>query len=303
MRSIDELRPIKHSDMVGFYFGDYHTSQFGLVRVSSGNRYTEYLFPTLKTNTVDNNSIDGSLYFGTNKSTRTFQIDLAFDSVTEDDLRDIKEWLTGVHPLIFDERPYVAYTCTLNSAPQIKFLTFNENGNRVYKGEMSITFISYLPYGYTINGKKYIDDFLDENFDEWSSASKLVWKDGLDEFREGQINLYNGGDVETDYTLTFYTTAAGKAKITLGSNSYEFTLPSPTKTHLEVKINSKLQLAQYNNVKIENNRVIESDNTNTILITDSLISCIPIGKSILTYEIDSLDTNAPNSIEYRYRFL
>ena len=133
MRSIDELRPIKHSDMVGFYFGDYHTSQFGLVRVSSGNRYTEYLFPTLKTNTVDNNSIDGSLYFGTNKSTRTFQIDLAFDSVTEDDLRDIKEWLTGVHPLIFDERPYVAYTCTLNSAPQIKFLTFNENGNRVYK--------------------------------------------------------------------------------------------------------------------------------------------------------------------------
>ena len=72
---------------------------------------------------------------------------------------------------------------------------------------------------------------------------------------------------------------------------------------MEVKINSKLQLAQYNNVKIEGNKVIESDNTNTILIIDSLISCIPTGKSTLTYEIDSLDTNAPNSIEYRYRFL
>ena len=57
------------------------------------------------------------------------------------------------------------------------------------------------------------------------------------------------------------------------------------------------------NVRIEGNKVVESDNTNTILITDSLISCIPIGKSTLTYEIDSLDTNAPNSIEYRYRFL
>lgn len=303
MRSIDELRPIKLSDMVGFYFGDYHTSQFGLVRVSSGNRYTEYLFPSLKTNTVDNNSIDGSLYFGTSKSTRTFQIDLAFDSVTEDDLRDIKEWLTGVHPLIFDERPYVAYTCTLNSTPQIKFLTFDEDGDRVYKGEMSITFMSYLPYGYTIEGKKYIDDFLDMNFDEWSSASRLTYKDGLDKFENGQISLYNGGDVETDYVLSFYTTAAGKAKITLGSSSYEFTLPSPTNTHLEVKVNSKLQLAQYCNVKIENGEVIESDESNTILITDSLISCIPTGKSILMYEIDNLDTSAPNSVEYKYRFL
>lgn len=303
MRSIDELRPVKHNDMVGFYFGDYHTSQFGLVRVSNGNRYAEYLFPTLKTNTVDNNSIDGSLYFGTNKSTRTFQIDLAFDSVTEDDLRDIKEWLTGVHPLIFDERPYVAYTCTLNSAPQIKFLTFDEDGDRVYKGEMNVTFMSYLPYGYTVDGKKYMDDFLDENFDEWSNASRLAWKDGLDEFENGEIKLYNGGDMETDYTLTFYTTAAGTAKITINNVLFSFTLPVPSgKSHLEVKINSKLQLARYNNVNI-NNGIVESDEVNTILITDSLIPCIPTGKSTLTYEIDNLDTNAPNSIEYRYRFL
>ena len=182
MRSIEKLRPVRYDDLTGFKFGDYHSSQFGLIRVSNGSRYNEYLLPTLKNTTTDVPGMEGTLYFGTQKTTRSFQVDMAFDSLTEEDIRDIREWLTGAHSLIFDERPYIQYMCILNSAPQLKYLTFEENGERIYKGELSVNFVSYLPYGYSIDGKKFIDDFFDENFEEWSNASHLAYKN----FYEGE---------------------------------------------------------------------------------------------------------------------
>ena len=81
MRSIEKLRPVRYDDLTGFKFGDYHSSQFGLIRVSNGSRYNEYLLPTLKNTTTDVPGIEGTLYFGTQKTTRSFQVDMAFDSL------------------------------------------------------------------------------------------------------------------------------------------------------------------------------------------------------------------------------
>lgn len=311
MRSIEELRPVRYDDLTGFKFGDYHSSQFGLIRVSNGSRYNEYLLPTLKNTTTDVPGMEGTLYFGTQKTTRSFQVDMAFDSLTEEDIRDIREWLTGAHSLIFDERPYIQYMCILNSAPQLKYLTFEENGERIYKGELSVNFVSYLPYGYSIDGKKFIDDFLDENFEEWSNASHLAYKNfyegetlhKYDEFEGNNVYVYNGGDVETDYVLTCYYSSGGvTAKISMNDVSYEFSLraKSANSTHLELSVNSKLQYARCRDVSITDG-VITGKSDYEIMLPSTEMFKIPIGQSHIT--CTNIDTSAPNVIDYKYRFL
>ena len=310
MRSIEKLRPVRYDDLTGFKFGDYHSSQFGLIRVSNGSRYNEYLLPTLKNTTTDVSGMEGTLYFGTQKTTRSFQVDMAFDSLTEEDIRDIREWLTGAHLLIFDERPYIQYMCILNSAPQLKYLTFEENGERIYKGELSVNFVSYLPYGYSIDGKKFIDDFLDENFEEWSNASHLAYKNfyegetlrTYDKFEGNNVYVYNGGDVEADYVLTCYFTEGATAKISMNDVSYEFSLraKSANSTHLELSVNSKLQYARCRDVNIANG-VITGISDYEIMLPSTEMFKIPVGQSLIT--CTNIDTSAPNVIDYKYRFL
>ena len=310
MRSIEKLRPVRYDDLTGFKFGDYHSSQFGLIRVSNGSRYNEYLLPTLKNTTTDVPGMEGTLYFGTQKTTRSFQVDMAFDSLTEEDIRDIREWLTGAHSLIFDERPYIQYMCILNSAPQLKYLTFEENGERIYKGELSVNFVSYLPYGYSIDGKKFIDDFLDENFEEWSNASHLTYKNfyegetlrTYDKFEGDNVYVYNGGDVEADYVLTCYFTEGATAKISMNDVSYEFSLraKSANSTHLELSVNSKLQYARCRDVNITDG-VITGISDYEIMLPSTEMFKIPVGQSHIT--CTNIDTSAPNVIDYKYRFL
>ena len=310
MRSIEKLRPVRYDDLTGFKFGDYHSSQFGLIRVSNGSRYNEYLLPTLKNTTTDVPGMEGTLYFGTQKTTRSFQVDMAFDSLTEEDIRDIREWLTGAHSLIFDERPYIQYMCILNSAPQLKYLTFEENGERIYKGELSVNFVSYLPYGYSIDGKKFIDDFLDENFEEWSNASHLAYKNfyegetlrAYDEFEGNNVYVYNGGDVEADYILTCYFSEGATTKISMNDVSYEFSLraKSANSTHLELSVNSKLQYARCRDVSITNG-VITGISDYEIMLPSTEMFKIPVGQSHIT--CTNIDTSAPNVIDYKYRFL
>ena len=310
MRSIEKLRPVRYDDLTGFKFGDYHSSQFGLIRVSNGSRYNEYLLPTLKNTTTDVPGMEGTLYFGTQKTTRSFQVDMAFDSLTEEDIRDIREWLTGAHSLIFDERPYIQYMCILNSAPQLKYLTFEENGERIYKGELSVNFVSYLPYGYSIDGKKCIDDFLDENFEEWSNASHLAYKNfyegetlhTYDKFEGNNVYVYNGGDVEADYVLTCYFTEGATAKISMNNVSYEFNLraKSANSTYLELSVNSKLQYARCRDVRI-NGGAITGISDYEIMLPSTEMFKIPVGQSHIT--CTNIDTSAPNVIDYKYRFL
>lgn len=310
MRSIEKLRPVRYDDLTGFKFGDYHSSQFGLIRVSNGSRYNEYLLPTLKNTTTDVPGMEGTLYFGTQKTTRSFQVDMAFDSLTEEDIRDIREWLTGTHSLVFDERPYIQYMCILNSAPQLKYLTFKENGERIYKGELSVNFVSYLPYGYSIDGKKFIDDFLDENFEEWSNASHLAYKNfyegetlhTYDKFEGNNVYVYNGGDIEADYVLTCYFTEGVTAKISMNDISYEFSLRarSANSTHLELSVNSKLQYARCRDVNIANG-VITGISDYEIILPSTEMFKIPVGQSLIT--CTNIDTSAPNVVDYKYRFL
>lgn len=173
-------------DFIGFTIGDYHSSDLGIIRTSDGSRFNENLLPTFTDKTAKVPGRDETLYFRTEYDKKEFPISFAFDSLTESQFRLLKQVLgkKEIQNLIFDEHPYKVYRVKPSSAPTIKYICFEENSERVYKGEGSITFVAYYPfaksrfkykedYNYlTIPEWKYTVD----NKDEWLLASGIRGK-------------------------------------------------------------------------------------------------------------------------------
>ena len=70
-------------DFIGFTFDGIHSSELGIVRVSGGDRYEEALVPSLSLKTTNVPGGDGSYYFGTNYTQRNINLQIAFDSLTQ----------------------------------------------------------------------------------------------------------------------------------------------------------------------------------------------------------------------------
>ena len=74
-------------DFLGFSFDNRHSSEFRIIRVSSGNRYSTNLFPNQKDTTLDIPGRDGSLLIDSKFQNGDFTINFAFD-----DIRSIALW-------------------------------------------------------------------------------------------------------------------------------------------------------------------------------------------------------------------
>lgn len=140
-------------DFIGFTYNGYHSVRdLKIYRTSNGSRYDENLTATMVDKTVDVPGGDGQYYFGTNFKNKTFNIQYAFDELDEAGLALLKKVFSGdgIHDLVFDEAPYKVWGAKVTGTAQIKHLCFtDDNGNRVYKGEGSITFTCYYPYAHT----------------------------------------------------------------------------------------------------------------------------------------------------------
>ena len=174
-------------DFLGFSFDGIHCSQLGITHVSSSDRYDENLFPEVKDKTIEIPNNHGEYYYGTTYGTRTFDIDIAYDSITETQLRQIRR-LFGtrkVCELIFDERPYKVYYAKINSPIEMSYVCFDEkekyagdtitegglryitengvrkkeditpwvytgNTERIYKGEGKISLICHQPFAHQL---------------------------------------------------------------------------------------------------------------------------------------------------------
>ena len=137
-------------DFIGFtYNGKHSWRDLGIYRTSDGARYNENLAASLNDKVTDVPGGDGQYYFYTRLKNKTFSLSYAFDSLTESGLRQLKQVFdgTGIHDLIFDEAPYKTWSAKITGTPTIKHLCFTDDeGNRVYKGEGSLTFTCYWPY-------------------------------------------------------------------------------------------------------------------------------------------------------------
>lgn len=241
-------------DFIGFTFNGVHSSDMGIIRTSDGSRFTENLLPTFTDKTVQIPGGDGTYYFGSNYTQRQISISVATDELTETQFRQLKQWLGDkqIHPLVFDEAPYKTYMVKTSSIPTLKFICFdnitkNNNEmvvNRVYKGEGSLQFIAYFPFARCT--KKYLSKYSDSNKEEWADASGLLPTQGNYDGTGAEINLYNPGDLETDF-FAYYARTSLKAltKISINSNILNFDFSNNDRiTDTYIRINSKANLIE-----------------------------------------------------------
>ena len=115
-------------DYVGFTYAGKHSSQFGILSVSSGDRYMRTLSPEFSDIVTNVNGKDRTYYFGTIYNRRSFQLNCAFDSITEQEYRELRLWLKTdtISPFTFDETPYVQFFAKVASPPQFSFITFED---------------------------------------------------------------------------------------------------------------------------------------------------------------------------------
>ena len=119
-------------DFTGFTFGDWHSSdpQTGdiVVRVSGGDRYEEQLHPEIKDITAEVPGRDGEYYFGSDYGPKTIDIEIAFDSLTEKQFRELRRAFgtKKIKELIFDERPYKKYMAKIESPIELSYICFDE---------------------------------------------------------------------------------------------------------------------------------------------------------------------------------
>lgn len=139
-------------DYIGFTFGDVHSSELGLVRVSNGSRYETDLLPPLQDKTVQVAGRDGAVYFNSQYNTKPIKVPIAFDNLNEEGFNRLKRLLADKKPkyLWFDETPYKQWLVKSANAQNLKWVCFDETHNgkekRVYKGEGTLEFSCFSPY-------------------------------------------------------------------------------------------------------------------------------------------------------------
>ena len=127
-------------DFLGFSFNGIHCSELGITRVSSSDRYNEELVSEIKDKTIEVPNNHGEYYYGSTYGTRTFEIEFAYDSITETQLRRIRRLFSTpkICELIFDERPYKVYYAKIENPPEMSYVCFDERerqvGNTIIEG-------------------------------------------------------------------------------------------------------------------------------------------------------------------------
>lgn len=310
----------KDNDFIGFTFGDHHSSEFGIVRTSNGSRFDENLLPTIQDKTVQVPGGDGTYYFGSYYTQRQFSIQIAFDSLTEDNLRKLKRWLGDkkIKDLIFDEVPYKAYRAKVTGSATIKHLCFTEDGARVYKGEGTIQFTCYEPFARLrkevgSNTKEFYSADINKypTMEEWIGTSGILTEEKMQNIDKFDVNtntakIYNPGDFECDFTLTIRFTDGKISGRTIGigngdSNSLKIRDITAKKNgdvaDVAVKVDSKSNLL----IGVNKDGTM-SGNTYNEYIESGHFFKIPIcGEDDgLTFNIDG--DSSDSKLEYRWLY-
>ena len=243
-------------DFIGFTFNGHHSSELGITRVSNGSRYNDNLLPTFQDNTAVVAGGDGTYFWNSYFTQKPFPLQIAFDSLTEKQYRELRQWLgtKEIHELIFDEQPYKKYMVKTQGTPQLKTICFNKYSEdnkrvieRIYKGEGTVNFVAYFPYAKSVH--KWLDEYDDLNKAEWAESSGMKKSQGSYDGIGERINLYNPGDIETDFCLffNFETDNLEIKNIYIdGDNSkqLQFNPITKKKEDFGIRVNSKTNLVE-----------------------------------------------------------
>lgn len=221
-------------DYLGFTYNGVHSSELGIFRVSEGGRFSESLLPNSQDKTVQRVGGDGAYFFGSQFTNKQITIPFAFDSLTENQLRRLRETFGDKKPhyLIFDEMPYKQYEAKVTGSSTIKFVPFSEGPtNRVYKGEGSVSFTCYQPYATSV--EKFLDNYPQKGQEEWAESSGMLQsEDQVDRLNindnaphSGYIVLHNPGVKPSDWRMGINIREDGSLpsiQVILGDQTFTF---------------------------------------------------------------------------------
>ena len=286
-------------DFCGFSFNGRHSDEFNIIRTSTSKRYQDDLTPGTNNTTVSINGRDGKLFVSSTQKERIFTVNFAFDSLSEQQLRQLRTWLCGdnISSLIFDEEPYKEYSAKVQGKVQLKYLCFDKSKDvRVYKGDGSINFVCYYPYAHTPaevssiygsgDGRLITSYSRCNNINEWEAASGITNK------------LNNPGDLPTNFIIqgliqdgqnnNYSVNQNDKIKISFGNNEVITIIFNESMTEqTNIYWNSKTGIVKFGSkiVKVTGNTILKlpitsevfkievirsTDETNNIDITNLL---------------------------------
>ena len=142
-------------DYIAFSFKGMHSYEdFGIYRISDSKEgYQEKLTADINTVAEEAPGRDGSYYLSSWLKGQTFQVNFAFDDLTEVKLQKLRKWLNGsgdqLEVLWFAEAPHKIYLAKVTGKPEIKTIAFSTPQGRVYKGTGTVQFSSFYPYACT----------------------------------------------------------------------------------------------------------------------------------------------------------
>ena len=288
-------------DFFGFQFNGVHTSDLNIVRVSDGSRYSENLSPVFQDKTAQMLGSDGTLYWESFDTNKAWAIQVAFDELSEMQYRRLRQVFNGktMGELIFDELPFKAYTAKVQSSPQFKTICFDTpDGARIYKGEGTINFIAYYPYAKSVH--KFLNEFDDYEYDnkaQWAAASGMKPTRASYDGTGTTINLYNAGDLETDWQAFYIINSSGSALTSISLNGgadgqMVFSSISQKKTNdAYIRINSRTNLIE----GCDSSKIPTGSLYNEFLVAGDFFK-IPLGESTFVSNTDC------NEIRYDYLY-
>ena len=291
-------------DFVGFSFGGVHSSTLGIIRTSEGSRYNQNLLPTIQEQTVQVPGGEGTYYFGSNYTQRQFSIFIAFDSLTEALFRKLLDTFgtKELKQLVFDEVPYKYYMVKTTGLPQLKYICFDEDGERIYKGEGTLNFIAYFPFAKSVY--KFLSEYSDldyPNKDEWDAFTNMKSTKGSYDGTGTTINLFNAGQLETDFYAYFKFTTGSLAfsNVRIETNSktigvLNFSTMAAQGSDTYIRINSKTNLIE-GCTKEGTNYVLTGKLYNSYITSGDFFK-IPTGESTLYADASC------EKIEYDYLY-
>lgn len=143
-------------EYIDFSFAGRHISEFGLVAVTSSDRYQFPGSPEFKDEVSEVNGVWGQYYWGTNFKTRTYTYSLVTDGMTERQFEEFKKLFRPGHYGQFYEDTWFERYCyvRVKNVLDFTFVPFQEQveiagvkfPSRVYRGECKLVLIQDKPF-------------------------------------------------------------------------------------------------------------------------------------------------------------
>lgn len=315
----DETRYDFRGDYLGFTFDGVHSSDLGIVRISDGNKYNENLTPTFSDITATVPGLDKTYYFGSNFTQATATIKFSFDSLTDTQIRKLKKLFSQKEPkdLIFDEAPYKVYSAKPQSIPTLSYLCFDKNGQRIYKGEGTITFVAYSPFARS--RFKYLDDYTLANIPEWKGSidditgildNREEWKDSSGIISSNSTIDYDGGSITEiiDTSYCYGDESSQGCSISL-YNPSDFSIPAKILIQFndddlndidKLTISLRNRYEEISNLTFNISKIKENEDIKGLVINSSLRLVYPLLSKLTTDWSKQNKRYYNNSVNWNY---